>query len=353
MIRREKSMKKKVTVQDIADELGISRNTVSKALNGTPGLAESTRELILQKAVEMGYKQFSYVASLRNILTTSIPFDAPEPGEIALLTTSYSNSHFASLLMDKFEQEMSQLNYSITSYRINETSMKKLSLPASLNLDEVSAIVCVEIFDKPFADMICSLDKPVLFIDAPCAMTEPVIDADVLLMNNMNPIREFIREMAASGKTRIGFIGDYTHCQSFFERFSAYQVGMLASGLPVNRKFILKNEDDNYDDICCKLQQMDEYPEVFICANDFVAIDAMMAIRNSGMRIPEDIGFLGFDDSYESRIFVPSLSTIHIHTQSMAYSAAQLLISRIKTPDMEKRIVYVGTDLILRKSTDF
>ena len=57
-------MRKKVTIQDIADALGVSRNTVSKAINNTDGLADSTREKILQKAVEMGYKQFSYVSTL-------------------------------------------------------------------------------------------------------------------------------------------------------------------------------------------------------------------------------------------------------------------------------------------------
>ena len=56
-------MKKKVTIQDIADALGISRNTVSKAINNSEGLAEATKEKILQKAVEMGYKQFSYVSA--------------------------------------------------------------------------------------------------------------------------------------------------------------------------------------------------------------------------------------------------------------------------------------------------
>jgi len=54
---------RKVTIQDIADELGISRNTVSKAINNSDGLAEATREKILQKATEMGYKQFSYISA--------------------------------------------------------------------------------------------------------------------------------------------------------------------------------------------------------------------------------------------------------------------------------------------------
>ena len=81
---------KKVTLQDIADELGISRNTVSKAMNNSEGIAASTRDKILQKAVEMGYKQFSYVNSLLESKDiTSLPASSQYQGEIALMTASF------------------------------------------------------------------------------------------------------------------------------------------------------------------------------------------------------------------------------------------------------------------------
>ena len=97
-------MNKKVTIQDIADELGISRNTVSKAMNNSEGIADATKELILQKAMEMGYKQFSYVSTLSNISRRneeSREVTQGYAGEIALLTTVFLNqSHFASLMLD-------------------------------------------------------------------------------------------------------------------------------------------------------------------------------------------------------------------------------------------------------------
>ena len=103
---------KKVTLQDIADELGISRNTVSKAMNNSEGIAASTRDKILQKAVEMGYKQFSYVNSLLESKDiTSLLASSQYQGEIALMTSSFlSQSHFASTMLDKFQREISQYN---------------------------------------------------------------------------------------------------------------------------------------------------------------------------------------------------------------------------------------------------
>ena len=102
-------MADKVTIQDIADELDISRNTVSKAINNSDGIAEATRDRILQKAMEMGYKQFSYVNAFFRPDPLSSLLEIPNnKGEIALLTSAFlTQSHFASTFLDKFQREIS------------------------------------------------------------------------------------------------------------------------------------------------------------------------------------------------------------------------------------------------------
>ena len=112
-------MAAKVTIQDIADALGLSRNTVSKAINNTGILADATRDRVLKKAAEMGYKQFSYVSDLvknEEDLLAQVP---SEPREIALLTTKFlGDSHFSSTMLDKFQREISQLGYSLSMHRV-------------------------------------------------------------------------------------------------------------------------------------------------------------------------------------------------------------------------------------------
>ena len=93
------------------------------------------------------------------------------------------------------------------------------------------------------------------------------------------------------------------------------------------------------------------YKQMFICANDFVALDALYGLRKLGLESPRDIKLFGFDDSPESKIISPSLSTSHIHSQIIGYTAAQLVISRIEQPDLNYRTVYTETDLIYREST--
>ena len=99
------------------------------------------------------------------------------------------------------------------------------------------------------------------------------------------------------------------------------------------------------------LEKMEELPEMFICANDFVALDLLYGLRKIGVECPKDIKLFGFDDSPESKIMTPSLSTSHIHSQIIGYSAANLVISRIEQPNLNYRTTYTETDLIYRDST--
>lgn len=220
-------MNKKVTIQDIADALGISRNTVSKAINNSDGLADATREKIIQKAIEMGYKQFSYATSLGNIspITLDNAGVSGYQGEIALLTTTFlSGSHFASLMLDKFQREISQLGYTLNTHRITDRDLKNKTLPITLYKEQVKAILCIEVFDWDYSEMLCGLDLPVLFVDGPAQIKGRTLPADKLYMENINAVTAFMHDMFDKGITKIGFVGNPNHCQSFYERYLGFYV---------------------------------------------------------------------------------------------------------------------------------
>lgn len=351
-------MSTRVTLQDIADALGLSRNTVSKAINNTGILADSTRDKVLQKAIEMGYKQFSYANSIEDIHSPRNPMVQPTAnGEIALFTGSFlSNSHFASTMLDKFQHEISLLGYSLSIHRINPDQINSLTLPLSFRPTQTKAIMCIEMFDQAYCEMICSLGLPVLMVDAPVSSYWKPLDADILLMNNTANIFTLINDFKKRGITRIGFVGEATHCRSFFERFMAFRDAMYINGLPINEDYCLTEvhaHNSMYREYLLEaLAKLPDLPELLICANDFVAIDVMRCLKDLDLSCPKDTKLFGFDDSQESKIIVPALSTCHIHSQVMGYSAANMIISRIEQPDLNYRITYAETDLIYRDSTN-
>ncbi len=318
--------------------MGISRNTVSKAINNSDGLAEATRERILQKATEMGYKQFSYIKA-QTAPAPVVDREALHRGEIALLCGNIiAPAHFASLMLDKLKLELAQLGYTLSTHRVEREDFARRSLPVTFASDQTIAIICIEMFDRDYDEMICSLGLPVLFVDGPNKRDGIDLPADQLYMDNSTAITRFVNDMLSHGKRRIGFIGDYEHCQSFFERYAAFRCAMLMAGAPVEERYCIKTLET--EQIAKTLEELPEIPDVFICANDFIADDAIYTLRKLGKSVPDDVLFCGFDDSPNSRIMTPTLTTVHIHTQIMALVAVNLLISRIEAPSLHYRIVH-------------
>lgn len=354
-------MSERITIQDIADALGLSRNTVSKAINNTGVLADSTREKILQKAVEMGYKQFSYMNLSDINQSTPIETNSEPKGEIALFTgAKLGHSHFSTVMLDKFQKEISQLGYSLTMHRVTHTQRQNHTLPNSFHKEHTVAIMCIEMFNYDYDQMLCSLGLPILFVDSPVLDGRP-LHADRLLMDNKAELFSFIRDMKSRSKKKIGFIGEYRHCQSFFERYMAFREAMYLNELPIVEEYCFLEHVSSQDGLTSEdyqnylmgcLNKLKELPDVFICANDFVAIDVLQVFRKLNISVPNDIYLCGFDDSPESKIITPPLTTIHIHCEILGFSAVQMLLSRIKDPTLNYRTVYTETNLVYRESTN-
>ena len=349
-------MATKVTIQDIANELQLSRNTVSKAINNTGVLADATREKILRKAAEMGYKQFAYLPLFQEDTAKAAEHSIlpSDKREIAMLTTQFlSSSHFSSMMLDRFQSEIDHLHSGMTIHRISPIELKEKKLPSSLDIQRTAGIICFEVFDYDYAQMLCDLDVPLLFVDTPVMDMRPPLKADRLYMENRIEIQNAVAHMVQRGKKRISFAGDKNHCQSFFERYMAYKDAMEYFGLTEGLSTCaMPSGQQNYPvSLYETIRRFKTMPDAFVCANDFVAMDLVKALNELGYSVPDDIWVCGFDDSQEASYFAPRLTSIHIHGQIMGYTAANLLMTRIEEPSLNYRTVYTETNLILREST--
>ena len=349
-------MATKVTIQDIANELQLSRNTVSKAINNTGVLADATREKILRKAAEMGYKQFAYLPLFQEDTAKAAEHSIlpSDKREIAMLTTQFlSSSHFSSMMLDRFQSEIAHLHSCTTIHRISPIELKEKKLPSSLNIQRTAGIICFEVFDYDYAQMLCDLDVPLLFVDTPVMDMRPPLKADRLYMENRIEVQNAVAHMVQRGKKRISFAGDKNHCQSFFERYMAYKDAVEYFGLTEGLSTCaMPSGQQNYPvSLYETIRRFKTMPDAFVCANDFVAMDLVKALNELGYSVPDDIWVCGFDDSQEASYFAPRLTSIHIHGQIMGYTAANLLMTRIEEPSLNYRTVYTETNLILREST--
>lgn len=346
-------MSNRVTLQEIADSLGLSRNTVSRALNNTGNVSATTRNKICQAAVAMGYKQFVSTDTAAPTVENH-PLTAGAKSEIALFTHAFpGSSHSGTKMLEAFHHKVDALGYKLSINIIRDYEINNLCFPANIDLDNIAGIICMELFSAEYCDFLCKQDIPLLFVDTPITQ-KCNISADVLLMENLSSVYHMLNSLIASGNKKISFVGDRYHCQSFYERWQAYVSVLTDNGKSVDVKScILADDSSPYSDakwLSEQIAALPAMPDLFFCANDFLAMSVLKALRLLGKKIPEEIRICGFDDAPESTLTEPSLTTVKIHSSSMGYTAAELLLSRIANPYIPFKKTYIETDIIYRAS---
>ncbi|MHC1685875.1 MAG: LacI family DNA-binding transcriptional regulator [Clostridiaceae bacterium] len=340
--------KKKVTTQDIADALELSRNTVSKALNGSNTISEETRNKVMNKARELNYKNFVFMNTDKS--------SANKTRNIALFTGSMpDNSHFASLLVGVLDKEICNEGYNLSIHFIREREIASLAFPNNFEVNNVDGILCIELFDKNYTQLISDLGVPTIFIDSTTEVLYPELNADILLMENEHSVYMITKRLIENGCTTFGFVGDIKHCRSFNERWHGFNKALTDAKLQLDLSCCILEDDRNpYGSstwVKSKLDAMDKIPSAFVCANDFLAIHVIAALKSKNIKIPEEVKVVGFDDSLESRIVDPQLTTSHIFKGEMGLIAAEMLLSRLKNTSKPFQIVHVKTEPIFRAST--
>lgn len=338
---------KRVTIQDIANACGLSRNTVSKVFNDRGAVPEPTRQAVLQKAKELGYGMFPEEQPVRT---------ENERANIALLTQHKLLSHsFGAYFITSFTNQVSRSGFTMKMYEVTPEEIAGKKLPPHLSLESTAGILGIELFDKEYQDMICSLDLPCVFVDGPAHMIGSLLNCDRISMENFAASSALTRHLIEAGARRIGFVGDKEHCGSFYMRWLACRTVIEEAGLafPVECS-ILAKDGDYYGDpdwLISQLDRMPFLPDAYVCANDYLAIHLMTALKRKGLSIPDDIMVTGFDGSPESALVEPSLTTAEIPSTDIGRSAAQALIYRIENPETPYTFIYYKTVPVFREST--
>lgn len=339
---------KKITMQHIADALGLSRNTVSKALNGHQEIPESTRNKVLQKAAQLKYKQYQH-------LKVPSPQDSPKPQNIALLTRGDINTiSFYSETISGIEQKLSSEGCNFVLTLVKPADIEAQALPPNINGGNLDGIICAEIFDKAYIEVVLQTGIPAVFIDTIPDTVFAGHHYNVVLMENVNGTYTLTQELLRNGRREIGFVGDIYHCRSFFERWAGYDRALREAGFTGSNACSITSGDNNpYLNIEWMKQQLaliEKLPSAFVCANDDIAITVIRSLKEMGCRIPDDIEVTGFDDIPNAEIIDPPLTTVRTYRHELGERAAESVLARIARPGRRNETVYLETDIVYRGS---
>lgn len=338
-------MKKAVTIQDIADTLGMSRNTVSKALNGKH-VPVKTRNAVISAAIEMGYKGYKLAATSEGSLG--------HRRFVILSTRLLMNITFFISVLRGIEESLMDYDIDLVQFSItNPASFTKFK--RYLADAKVDGIICMEFFEPDYITQLLEQGIPLVFFDFPLLESSPRGGYDIILPESEMAVKRYCMQLIREeGCKTFGFVGDYRHCRSFYERFVGMREALFLSGLPVDLKYsILEDDSIGYtpENLAQMLDQLPELPDCFIAANDSIALNLIAALKSRKVHIPRDVKVVGFDNSPRIKQVTPLLTSFNVDKIALGRKLTTLLLDRVANPTQANQVIHIMSKVIVRGST--
>ena len=318
-----------VTIRDVADRAGVSIGTVSRALKNQPGLTEETRRQVLRAALELGYDTSNLRASkLRRVsfLTSRLPDLAVNPFYSPVLHG----------VEDACRDEEIVLSY--TSLRPGDRAAE------IVRRHEADGLICAGFFEHKLLERLSGLGLPMVLVDH-FAPGFAAVNID-----NFNGAYRAVQHLIAEGRRRIAYIGGPQH-HSIVQRHRGFRQALFDAGIPADPALEMNSEFDvpgSAEAIAERWLGLPTPPDAIFGCNDLSALAAMRVCQDHGLRVPEDVAVVGFDDIDSASHSRPALSTVRVDKELLGARGLELLMDRDRT---ESSSITVPVELLVRGSS--
>jgi len=330
---------KRVTLNDVAREAGVSRSTVSIVLRGGANLTPETVQRVVGSMQRLGYIYNRAAASLRTKKSSTI----------GLLVPNIMNPVFAAVIVGAEETfNRSGLTLLLTNTGESlERQRKALTLMREHGVEGI--LICpVKGTDIRALDALPA-GTPTVFI----TRYADGYACNYIGIDNSGGIAAAMEHLFALGHKRIAFAGGYPDTSAARERSSAVQVALRSRGLPADGKLIFHSDisPEGGESAAAWLLKLEERPSAVVCFNDMVALGLMTGLRRHGVQPGRDVSIVGFDDMPGSSALNPALTTVRADFSAVGRNAAELLQTLIEDRTCAPRRIILPTTLLVREST--
>lgn len=324
-------------MKDIANKLGVSSVTVSKALSNKEGVSDDLKIKIKNLAEKMGYRYNTAAKSIKDGLSYNIGVLIPER------FTGISHS-FYMRVYQHISLHLEQYGYFGILNILSSDEEESLSYPRIYNEKKVDGIIILGQISKPYIETIQSMDLPKIFLD----FYDEHSSIDSIVSDNFYGAYEITNYLIQNNHKRIAYVGNIYSTSSIQDRFLGYYKSLLEHGLVLDPNLILNDRDERgtYIDIVLP----EETPTAFVCNCDQVAYNLYDRLNALGYRIPEDFSVVGFDNDIYATLTTPKLTTVEVDIEKMAQLALKTIMDKITNPDHTNGRVQVQGKIIYRDS---
>ena len=326
-----------ITLRDVAREAGVSVSTVSRVLNDKDDVAPETAATVRRVIDELGYASSMAARSLRSRTTNVVGLIVPDLWH-----------PFTSLVIRGVNQVTSAQGYDLLAYasaRRNPFLMAdwEVQLVAQLNGTVTDGIIVVTPNAATYRTTL-----PLVAIDPYQATTE----FPAVLATNYQGVLEAMAYLVSLGHRRIGFIAGRPELESAKRRLEGYHAGLEQAGLIVDPALIVTGDYTRTIGAECaeQLLSLATPPTAIMASSDETAFGVYDAAAARGVRIPDDLSVVGFDNTLESTSVAPPLTTVDQSIEKMVVLAAELVLKLIQGQPCESQQYKVATRLVVRQS---
>ncbi|WP_060788618.1 LacI family DNA-binding transcriptional regulator [Geobacillus zalihae] len=331
-------MKKRITMQDIADRLNISKNSVSQALRGKEGVSEETRELVKRVAKEMGYEYPASRAKSRG----------KPPRQFALIASdrTFSLKFFGEIYLS-IEQEALSHGMKLHIQSVNKEQKERLLLPSFIEEKQVDGVIVLSHISTEYIQQIVATGIPTVLVDH----HHPNIPADAVLTNNRFGAYVAVQHLLELNHTDIAFVGDVNYSPSYQERYEGYLLALKDYGVKPNEEWMFCQAQEDETVIAGYIRELKRQPTAWFCVNDGLGFFVSTGLQQYGLKVPDDVSVCSFDNGQLSQIATPKITTVDIDLKRYGKRAVELLRWRWDNPNEPFQEVLLSTKLIKREST--
>jgi LacI family transcriptional regulator len=326
----------------VAKALNISPSTVSRGLKDHPHIHKDTKKKIWAMAKEMGYQQNKFASSLRKRRTDTIGVVVPK-----------LNSFFMATVIAGVEKITNQHGYGLIISQSQESVKQEISCVSTLFNSRVDGMLISLAFDTKNLDHFNKLfnkDIPVVFFDrvADCHGCMSVI------IDNYKAGYEATSHLISQGCKRIVHLGGNLLRNVYSDRLRGYKQALHDNGIDFNQKLVFISDltGESSKNIMKKILKMNPRPDGIFAANDTSAVATMVEMLGEGIRIPDDIAVVGFNNEPISQVIRPNLTTIDYPAREMGEIAAASLIEKLNaSSSVDLSRIIMNHKLIVRESS--
>ncbi|HEY8239886.1 MAG TPA: LacI family DNA-binding transcriptional regulator, partial [Kiritimatiellia bacterium] len=312
----------RTTIKDVAERVGVNAGTVSKALNGRPGVRPDLRRRILDKAAELDYSPSGAARSLviRRTETIGIVYD--------LDTGNLFANPFWGYVLAGVEDELREQGYAaIFSSLAASPSSTEAHVPKFITEHRVDGVLVFRQADDAFLQDLEDRGRPFVLVD----YNLPNRTFDAITTDNRRGAYMATEHLLKLGHKQIAFIGG-PH-RNFMERHDGYEAALADHGVRYRDALVhLAPVDDGYMKTFDLLERAPDLTAIVAC-NDANALSAMRALRSRNIEVPDQVSVVGFDDIVAAEEATPALTTMQVDKRAMGAMAARRLLSRIRGDD--------------------